>query len=122
MVTSVTSFGRSGLSDWLLQRFTAVILLAYTLCVAGFVATHAGLEYAGWSAYFASRPMKVFSTMALLSLVAHAWIGLWSVSTDYLTVRMLGPRADVLRILFQGAYALLLFAYLVWGIEIFWGI
>ena len=59
--------------------------------------------------------------MALVSIVAHAWIGLWSVSTDYLTVRMMGPRANGIRILFQGAYALVLFAYLVWGIEIFWG-
>jgi succinate dehydrogenase / fumarate reductase membrane anchor subunit len=121
MVTTVTSFGRSGLYDWLLQRFTAVILLGYVLCVAGFVATHPGLDYAAWSGYFGSRAMKVFSMMALASIVAHAWIGLWSVSTDYLTVRMLGPRANGIRILFQGAYALVLFAYFVWGVAIFWG-
>ena len=38
MVTAVTSMGRSGLSDWLMQRVTAVILLAYFLyvgCAAG---------------------------------------------------------------------------------------
>jgi succinate dehydrogenase hydrophobic anchor subunit len=28
MVTAVTSFGRNGLSDWLMQRITALILLA----------------------------------------------------------------------------------------------
>ena len=36
MVTAVTSMGRSGLYDWLMQRVTAVILLAYFLLV-GFV-------------------------------------------------------------------------------------
>ena len=29
MVTAVTSMGRSGLYDWMMQRVTAVILLAY---------------------------------------------------------------------------------------------
>ena len=34
MVTSVTNLGRSGLSDWMIQRITGVILLAYTLFIA----------------------------------------------------------------------------------------
>jgi len=121
MVTSVTSFARSGVADWLLQRFTAVVLLAWTLCVGGFVLLHPDLDYHSWRDFFSGQPMKIFSMLALLSLVAHAWIGLWSVSTDYLTPRMMGAKADALRILFQGACAIVLFAYLVWGIGIFWG-
>ena len=34
MVTTVTSMGRSGLYDWLMQRVSAVILLAYFLFIA----------------------------------------------------------------------------------------
>ena len=34
MVTSVTSFSRTGLSDWLIQRVTSIILLAYFLLIA----------------------------------------------------------------------------------------
>jgi succinate dehydrogenase / fumarate reductase, membrane anchor subunit len=120
MVTSVTSFGRSGLYDWLLQRFTALILLTYVLCVGSFLLTHPQLDYAAWRGYMGNTAMKVFSVMALVSVVVHAWIGLWSVSTDYLTVRVLGPRATWLRVLFQGGYAIVLFAYLVWGVQILW--
>jgi succinate dehydrogenase / fumarate reductase, membrane anchor subunit len=120
MVTSVTSFGRSGLYDWLLQRFTALILLTYVLCVGSFLLTHPQLDYAVWRSYMGNTAMKVFSLLALISVVVHAWIGLWSVSTDYLTVRMLGPRATGLRMLFQGGYAVVLFAYLVWGVQILW--
>ena len=69
MVATVTSFGRSGLSDWLV----------------------------------------------------HAWIGMWTVSTDYLTVRLMGPKATGLRIVFQTGYVLVLFVYLVWGFRILWG-
>jgi succinate dehydrogenase / fumarate reductase membrane anchor subunit len=121
MVTTVTSFGRSGLYDWLLQRFTAVILLVYFLCVSSFLLMNPGVGYEQWVAYFDSTAMKVFSLMALVSIVAHAWIGLWAVSTDYLTVRLLGAKANGIRILFQGAYAIVLFAYLVWGVQILWG-
>lgn len=121
MVRSATSYGRSGLHDWLLQRASAVVLLAYTLCVGSFLLLNPDLDHARWSAYMGSTPMQVFSLLALISIVVHAWIGLWSVSTDYLTVRMLGPKATALRILFQGAYALVLFAYLVWGVLILWG-
>lgn len=121
MVTTVTSFGRSGLHDWLLQRFTAVILLAYALCVGSVLLLNPGLDHATWKAAFDSTAMKVFSLMALISLVSHAWIGLWAVSTDYLTVRLMGPRANAVRMLFQGGYAIVLFAYLVWGVQILWG-
>ena len=121
MVTSVTSFGRSGLYDWLLQRFSALILLAYALCVGGFLVSSPDLDFAAWQHYFAGTVMKVFSLMALLSMVVHAWIGLWSVSTDYITLRAMGPRATAFRMAFQGGYAVVLFAYLVWGIQILWG-
>ena len=121
MVTAVTSFGRSGLYDWLIQRVTAVVLLAYSLCLGGFLLTHPDLQYAEWRAVFDSTAMRVFSLLALISLGAHAWIGLWAVVTDYVTVRMMGPKATVLRLLFQCGCGVVMFVYLVWGVQILWG-
>ncbi|MFT5887825.1 MAG: succinate dehydrogenase / fumarate reductase membrane anchor subunit [Zhongshania sp.] len=121
MVTSVTNLGRSGLSDWLVQRLSGVILLAYMLVVGFYIlCSGADLSYTQWSGYFNSTFMRVFSTAAVLSIVSHAWIGLWSVSTDYITERMMGGRATVLRLAFQAASAVVLFTYLVWGIQILW--
>jgi succinate dehydrogenase / fumarate reductase membrane anchor subunit len=66
--------------------------------------------------------MKVFSMMALLSSVVHAWIGLWTVSTDYLTVRLLGPKGNRHPDRVPGWHTrVVLFAYLVWGVQILWG-
>tara|TARA_R110001592_G_scaffold62843_2_gene192388 strand:- start:418 stop:786 length:369 start_codon:yes stop_codon:yes gene_type:complete len=121
MVNSVTNLGRNGLADWLVQRVSGVVLLAYML-VVGFYLFCSGsdLSYEQWSGYFDSTFMRVFSTAAVLSIVSHAWIGLWSVSTDYLTERLMGGRATVLRLAFQAASAVVLFTYLVWGIQILW--
>ena len=33
MVTNATSLGRSGLFDWLIQRISALLLLAWAVCI-----------------------------------------------------------------------------------------
>jgi len=127
MVTSVTNLGRSGLSDWLIQRVTGVILLAYTVFIAAVVFIGSP-DYAQWTALFSQTWVKVFSVAALLSIAAHGWIGLWCVSTDYLVSHVLtiklgpavGAKANLLRWLFQAASAIVLFTYVVWGIQILW--
>ena len=46
MVTSVTSFSRTGLSDWLIQRVTSIILLAYFLLIA--YQLMGSVDYTAW--------------------------------------------------------------------------
>ena len=119
MVTAVTSLGRSGLYDWLMQRVTAVILLAYFLYVGCILL--GGVDYAAWSDLYAQTWMRVFSLLALLSLGVHAWVGLWAVFTDYLTERLMGTSGNVLRFAALVLCALIMFTYVVWGIQILWG-
>lgn len=121
MVTAVTNLGRSGLSDWLVQRVSTIIMLAYTLFVAGYILLTPELDYAQWQGLFGHLGMRVFSLLTLLSVVAHAWIGLWGVLTDYLTERLMGNKGTVLRLLAQFLLAIALATYTLWGIEIIWG-
>ena len=84
MVTSVTSFGRSGVSDWLMQRVTAVVLASYTVFMLGYLLLTPDLDYNQWSSLFEGTAMRIYTLLTLLSLVAHSWIGMWSISTDYI--------------------------------------
>ena len=118
MVTSVTSFSRTGLSDWLIQRVTSVILLAYFLLIA--YQLMGSVDYTSWARLFEQTWMKVFTLMAALSLDAHSWIGLWSVFTDYLTERMLGPKGNVIRLVSQLGASLALVGYVIWVVVIIW--
>ena len=120
MVTAVTNMGRSGLYDWLMQRVSAVILLAYFLFVAWVLVC--GVDYSSWKELFSQTWMRVFSMLALVSLVVHAWVGLWSVFTDYLTERMLGAAGNVLRLVAEVVCGITMFTYVVWGIQILWGL
>lgn len=122
MVTSVTSLGKNGLYDWIIQRATAVILIVYIICLMSFLICNPGLTYADWHAYMTSGYMKVFSVIALLSIAAHGWVGLWTISTDYLTERQMGSIATPLRLAFQGLCAVLTIVYVIWGIQILWGL
>lgn len=121
MVTNVTSFGRSGLYDWVVQRITAVILGVYFVALFTYLILNPDLNYQQWQALFSTTWVRIASLMALLSLCAHAWVGLWTISTDYLTTYLIGPKATALRLLWQLGSIVLMFIYLVWGIQILWG-
>jgi len=115
MVTSVTNFGRSGAYDWMVQRVSAVILALYTAFMVGLVLFTSDLDYAAWSAIFTKTWVRIFSLLALVALGAHAWIGLWTITTDYI-------KDGLLRFLVQALSGLVMFVYLIWGVQTLWGL
>lgn len=114
MLTNVTSLTGNGLKDWLIQRITAVVLLFYTLFLAGFILLNANLDYTRWYALFHTPWFSVATILAVLSLSLHAWIGLWTVTTDYI-------KLTSLRIVVQTLIASWLIAQLIWVFMIIWG-
>lgn len=121
MVTSVTSLGRNGLYDWLIQRVSAVVIGIYMIGLLGYLLVHPDLDHGTWSAFMGSVPMQIANTLLLFSVAAHTWVGLWTVVTDYLTSLAFGGAATGVRLLAQAAIALLLLVYLLWGLLVIWG-
>ena len=122
MVSSATNLTRNGLTDFLVQRVTAMVLAVYTLLVTGFLVMNPGLGYDAWVGFHGSWAMVLVSTLAILSTAAHAWIGMWTIGTDYLREAHVGPRATLIRGLYQVLGAGVLFLYVAWGLQIFWGL
>ena len=122
MVTNATNLSRSGLRDWLIQRATSIVLGAYFLFILIYILCHPHLDFTTWSNLFSLTWMRVFTFLALLSMVCHAWVGIWTIITDYFTERMQGSKALCIRLFFQAFFALLLAIYLVWGVQIIWGL
>jgi len=52
----------------------------------------------------------------------HAWVGMWTISTDYLTNMAIGKWATGVRFLFQAVCGIAMFTFFVWGVQILWGI
>lgn len=114
-LTNATSLTGSGLRDWLIQRVTSIVLAVYVFFIFGFILLNPGLQYYSWIALFSNNAMRVFTVLVLLSLVWHAWIGIWTIATDYL-------KPVAVRLPFQVAVIIALFAYFIWGVQILWGI
>lgn len=121
MVTSVTSLGRNGLYDWLIQRVSAVIIGVYLIFMLGYLMFSGEMDFDRWSAFMGSLSMKIFNTLLVLSVAAHTWIGLWGVTTDYLTKLTFGGAATSVRLFVQMGIALLLAIYMLWGLVMIWG-
>lgn len=122
MVTNVTSLTRSGLGDFVVQRVTAVIIGLYALCVLGFFLVTPGVGHGQLVGYLGSTPMQLFSTLAVLSTVGHAWIGMWTVGTDYIRAHYFGSHATAFRLFYQSGVIALLFVYTAWALQLFWTI
>ncbi len=114
MVTNITSLTGNGLKDWLIQRASALYFAVYSLFLLGFILMHPHLEYSQWHMLFNCVVFQVASVCALLMLTLHAWIGIWTVTTDYL-------KSTAIRLSVQGLVFLLLLAQFFWGLMIVWG-
>jgi succinate dehydrogenase / fumarate reductase, membrane anchor subunit len=121
-VTNVTSFTRSGLGDFVVQRVTAVIIALYAFCVLGFFLATPDLTHQALVGYFGHPAMRLFSTLAVLATAAHAWIGMWTVGTDYLRPHYFGAHSTAWRLAYQAVCLVVLFVYVAWALQIFWSI
>lgn len=121
-VTSIASLGRNGLYDWVIQRISALVITLYFLFLLYFIASNPDMTYQQWHGLFSNFGMQVFSTIALLMLMAHVWIGVWGVLTDYVTPRLMGPKANVIRYIFQFAVLATVAVVTVIGLGIFWSL
>ena len=122
MVKSVTSLSSSGLSNWMLQRVSALIMTTYLIFMLAFFFVNPSPSYDQWLSLHSTFAMRIFSLLTILSIATHAWIGVWCVLTDYITVRLIGPKATPIRMFLQLAMIAVILFYVVWTIDILWGI
>lgn len=114
MVTNVTSLTGNGLKDWLIQRVTAVYFAVYSLFLLSFILAHPAMSYDQWHGLFNHFVFKIATVIAMLALTLHSWIGIWTVSTDYI-------KCTAIRLSLQLLVALFLLSQFVWSLMIVWG-
>ncbi len=115
MVNRIVTGAHYGLRDWLAQRVTAAVMAVYTLFVAIFLLRQVSFGYDIWIELFSGNAMRTFSMLFLLSLFYHAWIGVRDIVMDY--VKPAG-----IRLLVHVLVILALILYVIWSVQILWGL
>lgn len=116
MVIRASALGRNGIQDWLLLRASAILIALYIFYLfVNIFMTSTPLTYEVWREFFSSSFTKVFTLLALLSILLHAWIGLWQVLTDYV-------KPTGLRLGLQLIIVVALLVYVLYGAVVVWGV
>ena len=115
MVSNASALGRNGVHDFILVCATAIVLTLYIIYMVGFFATTGEISWEVWTGFFSSAFTKVFTLLALVSILIHAWIGMWQVLTDYVK-----PLA--VRLILQLVIVVALVAYVLYGFVVVWGV
>lgn len=114
MVNRVVTGAHYGLRDWLAQRITAVVMVVYSLFIAEYLLTQPSLGYDTWSALFSGDLMRSFTLLFLLCVFYHAWIGVRDIVMDYV-------KPSGVRLAIHVVVILALVMYVIWSVQILWG-
>jgi succinate dehydrogenase / fumarate reductase membrane anchor subunit len=103
-----------GLSDWVLQRLTAVVMAAYTVPMAFVLLACPPSSWAEWKGYVAGPFTRLATILFVLALLYHAWVGVRDIIMDY--VKPAG-----LRLALQALVGTALLFCLAWSVSILFG-
>jgi succinate dehydrogenase / fumarate reductase membrane anchor subunit len=115
MVKSVLGVNHQGLRDWVIQRVSAIFMAIYSIGLIGYLICHPGLSFAEWHNLFSHQWMKIITILFILAIMWHAWIGIWTIFTDYV-------KPYVLRSILNLLILLTLVASFIWGVLILWSV
>lgn len=99
-----------GLFEWIVQRVSAILIGAYTIFILSFLINHSPLQYLAWENLFSSVWMRVATIVVVVAILWHAWIGLWTVFTDYV-------KCGCIRLFLEAVLAIVLLGYLAWCLD-----
>ena len=110
---------KRGLIDFIAQRLTAVIIGIYVIHIAVIFALNGDMDYIAWRSYFTSGYSLLLSSLTVLAIAIHTWIGMWTVGTDYIRGVGIGKG---LRLGYQVLIGTAVAVFLIWSLGLIWGL
>ncbi len=113
-MTRPVTGSHSGTGWWLVQRFSAVVLLLVGLVLWLAFLQAPPLDYTSWSSLFQKDTIRLLVWLLVASLCLHAWVGLRDVLMDYV-------KPVSLRLALNLLVIIVLALCTVWATAILWG-
>jgi succinate dehydrogenase / fumarate reductase membrane anchor subunit len=102
-----------GLRDWLAQRITGVVMVAFTLVMMVALSQGVGASYESWRTFMSVGLMRFITFLFIISLCWHAWVGVRDIWMDYIQPAGIKLALHVLTLL-------ALIGYAGWATQIIW--
>lgn len=115
MVKSVVGVKHKGLQDWVIQRSSAILMAVYSIGLLAYFISHPNLYFGEWHSLFSHTWMKVATILVIVATLWHAWVGMWTIFTDYI-------KPFLLRTVINFLVMLMLIACFFWGLLILWSV
>jgi succinate dehydrogenase / fumarate reductase membrane anchor subunit len=112
MIDLTNSGWKSGLREWILQRFTGIYIGIYSLFLFFYFIN--GIDYFSFVKLFSVFYFKVFSVLFIFSLALHSSIGIGIIITDYV-------KNVFFRIVLDFIINFSLLFYIFFVMQILWG-
>jgi succinate dehydrogenase / fumarate reductase membrane anchor subunit len=97
----VANSSKRGLIEWIWQRVSAVIIVVYLTVILSFIfGRDAPINYVVWLQFYSQTYIRVLTVLATGAILWHAWIGIWTVMTDYVKLPCLRKILEILVLLF----------------------
>lgn len=113
MINRIVVGAHYGLTDWIAQRATALVMAVYTVIIGAALLIVRPASFEAWQGLFAIGFIKFVTFLFFLSLFYHAWIGIRDIWMDYVKPTGIRLTLHVLTIL-------ALVGYTGWAASIIW--
>jgi succinate dehydrogenase / fumarate reductase membrane anchor subunit len=113
MVSRILVGAHYGLGSWMVQRFSAVVMILYTVVALAAVCIQPPQDHATWKALFSQGWMRAATLLFFVSLLLHAWVGMRDILMDY-------AKPTAVRVTLELAVILALVAAGGWAVQILW--
>jgi len=105
------SWRAGGIRPWIVQRLSALVMVAVLLTFMATMMLAAPSNFQEWQDFLAGGVWNTVLIIFWLSLFAHAWIGMRDVFMDYIA-------HDALRFVTLGSFAFFIIAMIIWMFKI----
>ena len=105
---------KSGLREWILQRFTAFYMTIYFIFIFVFIMSY-GFSFKSLSLLFYSFYFKLFTILLVFNLVLHCSIGMSIIINDYI-------KNTTFRIILDFLINSVLLMYIFFIMQILWSL
>jgi succinate dehydrogenase / fumarate reductase membrane anchor subunit len=113
MVNRILVGAHYGLGSWMVQRFSAVVMIAYTIIMLIAVVIEPPRDHATWKALFSQGWMRAATLLFFAAVLLHAWVGMRDVFMDY-------AKPVAIRVALELMVILALVACAGWAVQILW--